>query len=409
MIPSSSLTLEKQVLDLVNYYFAKERNGELNARKNAMNNLSKFLIETEDGSYTLKSDNVVGDFENMHNSHGAVTESMEKFVKPSQLKFDNDIKVLDICSGLGYNSAALIDYLNPNMNYDESNSKINIDMVEISIEILAMGLLVPSPLNSHNFIKKAIEKKLICEGFAHTELEMLEIPKNIDLQIFCSDAREVVQNLDSDYYDAIFLDPFSPSKAPELYTVEFFKELKRIIKNDGVLATYTSAAPVRSAMIETDFHIGEGPIFGRKSGGTIASHSLINIKKDISLDDERMIALSDVGIPFRDPFLDLSGVEISKNRSIARKKARGTYKFSSAAKAPIFLGKKIEMDRWGRKIVRNINQLHIDDLKSKNSLYLVCCQYDSCNCGCNINRISNSRDRIKKMSERLSNLRNVVE
>ena len=158
-------------------------------------------------------------------------------------------------------------------------------------------------------------------------------------------------------------------------------------------------------MVEAGFHIGEGPIFGRKSGGTIASLSLSNIKKDISLADERMIALSDVGIPFRDPFLDLSDVEISKNRSTARKNARGTYKFSSAVKAPIFLGKEIEMDRWGRKVVRNINQLHIDDLKSKNALYLVCCQNESCYCGCNINKISNSRDRIKKMSERLSNLR----
>ncbi|MDO8869857.1 MAG: MnmC family methyltransferase [Methanobacteriaceae archaeon] len=403
---SESLTPQKEAISLINYYFQKEIHGDLKARNHLKNEFLKYLIKTDDGSYTLNSGEINGNSETMHTNKGAITESLEKFVKPSNLNNKSNIKVLDTCSGFGYNSATLIDYLGADSNTDID---LSLDLIEISIETLAGGLLVPVPLATHNIVKKAIEEKLIKENYAKFNFEKGTIPKNIQFNIYSKDAREVVQNLDSDYYDAIFLDPFSPSKAPELYTVEFFKELKRIIKNDGVLATYTSAAPVRSALVEAGFYIGEGPIFGRKSGGTIASNSLSNIKKDISEADERMISLSDVGIPFIDPFLDLSGTEISKNRSIARKKARGTYKFSSAAKAPIFLGKEIEMNRWGRKVVRNINQLHIDDLKSKKALYLVCCQNELCYCGCNINRISNSRDRIKKMSQRLSNLRNVME
>ncbi len=406
MIQSSALTLEKQVENLINLYFQKERHGDFKARDFAKKEFLKYLIKTEDGSYTLKSDEINCDSETMHTNKGAIIESLEKFVKPSNLNNKNNIKVLDICAGFGYNSATLIDYLGADSNTD---IKLSLDLIEISMETLAGGLLVPVPLATHNIIKKAIEEKLIEEKFAKLNCEKGHIPSNIQFKIYSEDARDVVQNLDSDYYDAIFLDPFSPSKAPELYTVEFFKELKRIIKNDGVLATYTSAAPVRSAMVEAGFHIGEGPIFGRKSGGTIASLFLSNIKKDISKADERMIALSDVGIPFRDPFLNLFGAEISKNRSITRKNARGIYKFSSAAKAPIFLGKEIEMDKWGRKVLRNINQLHIDDLKSKKALYLVCCQNESCNCGCNINKTSNSRDRIKNMSERLSNIRNTLQ
>lgn len=405
-ITSKLLTPEKESLSLINHYFQKEMDGDANVRFQAKKEFFKYLIKTDDGSFTLRSYELGGESETMHNSHGAITESLEKFVKPSNLSNDGNINVLDICSGFGYNSATLIDHLGADLNKD---IKLNLDLIEISIETLAGGLLVPVHLATHNIVKKAIEEKLIKEKFAKFNYEKAYIPSNIQFNIYSKDAREIVQNLSSDYYDAIFLDPFSPSKAPELYTVEFFKELKRIIKNDGVLATYTSAAPARSAMVEVGFHIGEGPIFGRKSGGTIASHSLNNIKKDISEDDERMIALSDVGIPFRDSFLDLSGTEISKNRSIARKKARGSYKFSSAVKAPIFFGKEIEMNRWGRKVVRNINQLHIGDLKSKNALYLVCCQNELCYCGCNINRISNSRDRIKMMSERLFNLMNVME
>jgi tRNA U34 5-methylaminomethyl-2-thiouridine-forming methyltransferase MnmC len=403
---SESLTPQKEAISLINYYFKKERQNDYSARDQAKKEFLKYLIKTEDGSYTLKSDEINGNFENMHTNKGAISESLEKFVKPSNLNNKNNIKVLDICAGFGYNSSTLIDHLGADSNTD---IELSLDLIEISIETLAGGLLVPVPLPAHNIVKKAIEEKIIQEKFAKFSLEKASIPPNIQFNIYSKDAREVVQNLDSDYYDAIFLDPFSPLKAPELYTVEFFKELKRIIKTDGVLATYTSAAPVRGAMVESGFYIGEGPVFGRKSGGTIASLSLNNIKKDISEADERMIALADVGIPFRDPFLDLSGSEISKNRNIIRKNARGTYKFSSSVKAPIFIGKEIELDRFGRRIVRNINQLHLDDLKSKNALYLVCCQYDSCSCGCNINRISNSRDRIKNMSERLSNLSNVLE
>ncbi len=397
----NSLTPQKQALSLINYYFQKERQGDINARAQAQKTFLKFLIRTKDGSYTLKSGEVNNDSETMHTQQGAITESLEKFVKPSNLNNKDDIKVLDICSGFGYNSAALIDHLSADSN---SNIKLSLDLIEISIETLAGGLLVPNPLNAHNIVKKALEEKLTNENFARFQLEKSTIPPNIKFNIYLKDARDVVQKLNSCEYDAIFLDPFSPLKAPELYTVEFFKELKRIIKKDGILTTYTSAAPVRSGLVEAGFHIGEGPTFGRKSGGTLASLSLSNIKKDISSDDERMIALSDAGIPFKDPFLDFSGSKISKNRSIERKNARGTYKFSSAVKSPTFLGKDVGMDSKVRRVLRNINQLNIDNLKSKKAYYLICCQSNSCFCGCNVNKISNSRDRINMMSGRLSEI-----
>ena len=397
----NSLTPQKQALSLINHYFEKERMGDINARDQARNEFLNYLIKTDDGSYTLKSDEVDGSCETMHTSHGAITESLEKFVKPSLLDDKDKIRVLDICSGFGYNSAALINYLDADNN---PNIEISLDLVEISMETLAAGLLVPSPLPANDLIKNAIEKKLFEEDYVRFSFEKKVIPENIKFNIFSEDAREVIVNMDSDSYDAIFLDPFSPAKAPELYTVEFFKELKRIIKDNGILTTYTSAAPVRYGLVKAGFHIGEGPAFGRKSGGTVASLSLNNVKNAISDSDERMIALSDAGIPFRDPFLDLSGDEILKNRLKERMYARGKYKLSTTVKSPIFLGKDIKMDRLGRRVLKNINQLNIDGLKSEKALYLICPQFDSCICGCNMDNISNSRDRIIKMEERLSNL-----
>ncbi|MBU4534854.1 MAG: hypothetical protein KKF16_03300 [Euryarchaeota archaeon] len=394
----TSLTPQKEAMDIIKHYFKKEIEGDSLARIKGQKKLKKFLIKTEDGSYTLNSNEVSGKSETMHTHHGAITESMEKFVKPSLLENKKNIKVLDICSGLGYNAAALIDYLDPLSNEDIN---LSLDMVEISTETVAAGLLVPSPLNSHLNIKKAYEEELIKQKFARFNMVEHKIPSNLFFNVIIEDARQAVLDLKEDYYNAIFLDPFSPSKAPELYSVEFLKILKKIIKKDGVICTYTSAAPVRAAFVEAGFHIGEGPCFGRKSGGTVASLSLENIKEDISADDERMIALSDAGIPFRDPHLNLNGSELILNRLKERKSARGNFKFSSAVKTPLFLGKDIEKDRLGRRIVRNTKQMYIDNLKSKEAFYLICFQYDYCVCVCGKPRIYNSRDRIIKMRDRL--------
>ena len=67
---------------------------------------------TKDGSVGLYSK----DFNDIyHSATGALTEAYEKFIFPSNLhdillRYDN-IKVLDICYGIGYNTKALLNYI----------------------------------------------------------------------------------------------------------------------------------------------------------------------------------------------------------------------------------------------------------------------------------------------------------
>ena len=72
----------------------------------------KELIEviTQDGSISLRSNLFQ---ENFHSYVGALKETKAKFTNPSNLKrFKNkSLNVLDICFGLGYNSASLFDEL----------------------------------------------------------------------------------------------------------------------------------------------------------------------------------------------------------------------------------------------------------------------------------------------------------
>ena len=67
---------------------------------------------TNDGSVGLFSPDVDDIY---HSTYGALTEAYEKFILPSNikdfLKKNNEIKILDICFGIGYNSKSIINFL----------------------------------------------------------------------------------------------------------------------------------------------------------------------------------------------------------------------------------------------------------------------------------------------------------
>lgn len=389
-----ALTITREALEVVENFLKEEDAGNESARQNAKHALKNHLVETEDGSYTLKSASLDGKSETMHTHHGALSEAMEKFVKPAHLEGKNEISILDICSGLGYNTASCLEYLGDEVH-------IKIDMVEISLETLALTLLLEAPLESYRIIQKSVEDKLYGDGnikYRHFEEE---VPENIRIDIHIDDARVAVGNLVGDKtYDAIFLDPFSPLKSPELYTVEFLRLLKSLLKPDGIILTYTSAAPVRAAMVENGLHVGEGPSFGR-SGGTVASLNPEMINKQLSSDDERMIALSDAGVPFKDPDFDCSSTDILNRRDEERKLARGKTKFSSTVKTPIYLGKDLEDGRLKRRVLNNLKKLGFNDLKSNEAKYIICPQHTDCICGEDCENFKSSKERIYEMSHRL--------
>lgn len=67
---------------------------------------------TNDGSVGLFSPDADDIY---HSTYGALTEAYEKFILPSNLnsflKNNNEIKILDICFGIGYNSKSFLNYI----------------------------------------------------------------------------------------------------------------------------------------------------------------------------------------------------------------------------------------------------------------------------------------------------------
>jgi hypothetical protein len=122
---------------------------------------------------------------------------------------------------------------------------------------------------------------------------------DIDFNLKIDDARNVIKS-DDKMYNLIFLDAFTPSKCPCLWSYEFFTELFKHMKQNGMLFTYTSSAAVRSAMIEAGFFIGN--IFSQRENkfiGTVAVKNKELIKYELSEYDLGLLNTT-AGIFYRD-------------------------------------------------------------------------------------------------------------
>jgi tRNA U34 5-methylaminomethyl-2-thiouridine-forming methyltransferase MnmC len=199
------------------------------------------FIKTDDGSYAAYSE----EYNELYKSNtGAAEEALKKFVEPCQIQ--ENMSILDIGFGLGYNIAAAM-----------QNAK-HLKIVSLEKNLVDINLLeVPDSL------KHSYEKIKKCTKDLHYKDEYVEIT------IIQGDAVQTIKKI-NEKFDAVFLDPFSPSKNPELWTADFFKDIKERMKKNARLATYSCAGIVRRNLKEAGFAVKDGPRVGRRSPSTIA-------------------------------------------------------------------------------------------------------------------------------------------
>ncbi len=86
---------------------------------------------------------------------------------------------------------------------------------------------------------------------------------NLDLHLEIGDVLQILKNLNIEV-DLLFLDGFSPSKNPEMWSIEVFRELFRICKTNGIFTTYSTASLVKENALSCGFEIEKVKGFGRK-------------------------------------------------------------------------------------------------------------------------------------------------
>ncbi len=248
-----------------------------------MSDRKDYLLSTGDGTSTL----FLGEYDQaMHSDSGAYEESLLKHIYPSGvLDLNRDrINVLDVGFGLGYNILALIH----EFRLRKKKNKLNI----VSLEKERNLLPFMESISFHDERDEIYE--LIKKGYADGATEA----DGISVKILFGDGRDFIREMKGYRFDAVFQDPFSPSKNPEMWSVEYFTFIRELMSDEAVLTTYSSADQIRTALIEAGFYIGTGPSVGKKREGTLAS------KKEVFelLDDGRIesIKLNPRSEPYRD-------------------------------------------------------------------------------------------------------------
>ncbi|MBU1976249.1 MAG: hypothetical protein KKG59_07645 [Nanoarchaeota archaeon] len=212
-------------------------------------------VTTKDGSETFYSDEYQ---EYYHSISGAMEEAFKKFaipgIKPKLKK--KSIRILHICFGLGYLSAAAIHYIRKN------NAKMDVDIIGLEIDQAILDKI--SEIEVPNLIKPDYE---LIRGLAHNKWE-LHLGR-FHLKMIKGDARHTINDLEGGF-DVVFLDPFSPKKCPELWTQKFIKKIYDLMNKKGILTTYSCARSVRNNLEAVGFKVKDGPRVGRRAPSTIA-------------------------------------------------------------------------------------------------------------------------------------------
>jgi tRNA U34 5-methylaminomethyl-2-thiouridine-forming methyltransferase MnmC len=261
-------------------------------------------VVTDDGSITFFSEDWK---EHYHTKTGARLEAEKKFTEPSKLAEklqQRDVKLLDVCFGLGNNSLAAL------CTADSAKHQLDITALEMDKRVVRASSEFFQTLETDPVNWQEVLKTLCTNAICHLPLATLNL--------LWGDARYLIQQIPDNSMDVVFHDPFSSQHCPELWTVEFFEQLYRVMKPDGVLLTYSSSLPVRGAMRDAGFLIGETHPGQPMGNGTIAAKRMEDLEFPIlgKMDTRR-------SVPYRDPHLCSTSKTILRQRQETVEKLHG--------------------------------------------------------------------------------------
>ncbi len=239
-------------------------------------------VQSADGSCTAYSK----EYEEHYHStkDGALKESLLKHIIPafSIIDGEDEVVILDICYGLGFNTLATLIH----MREQFSKRKISLYSPELDSSLVHSleYFTYPKEFDRLKHIVVELSKKQFYED------------EYIKIEIYLGDAREYVKRFSSKF-DIVYQDAFSPGSNPILWTKEYFEDIKKAMKDSGVLTTYSTALKTRLALYENGFYVyinsGEGFRAATVASlESLASFELVDMEHKISCNPD-VQALSD--------------------------------------------------------------------------------------------------------------------
>ena len=206
-----------------------------------------------DGSFSLWSE-AFG--EGFHSAAGALVEAQEKFVRPSQLERwrpGQGLVVVEVAVGTGTNTAALL----------RASAGLDLPLQWWGLE------QDPQPL------ALALASATFRSQWPDATLSRLEALGRSE-RLLWGDGRQAITRLPATLQgncDLVWLDAFSPRRCPQLWSLEFLAQLAALLRPEGRLITYSSAAAVRAALVAAGLQLASiaTTASNQWSSGTVAS------------------------------------------------------------------------------------------------------------------------------------------
>ena len=226
---------------------------------------------TEDGSIGLYS---YAEKDVFHSKYGAITEAWEKFVLPSGidklLDSFNEIKVLDICYGIGYNTKALMSYvsrlvdivsicanklillfrhnepidsnnINDNMSEKNNSCKIKIDCMDINEELIKLSPLFDTIKTPGEIYTEIVPEVFSCFDTYYSVKKIFEYilskfyPHNKKDISDLLDIKFNHMHIDKEYKVNEFVNYILINNLSKIYGKDYYNEqLKNSIKEKGI-------------------------------------------------------------------------------------------------------------------------------------------------------------------------------
>jgi tRNA U34 5-methylaminomethyl-2-thiouridine-forming methyltransferase MnmC len=245
---------------------------------------------TADGSFSLFSREVG---EGFHSGLGALEEARRKFVEPAGLErwsAGSRVCVVDVCVGTGSNTAALLEAL--------QTRGLNLNWWGLELDPEPLQLALANQQFRNQWLPGSAEQLAQLCGSE---------------RMLWGDARARLPELVNEQagqVDLVLMDAFSPSRCPQLWSVEFLAGLARLLAPQGRLLTYCSAAAIRAALrlagleiASIDAPSGLALQPHDWSGGTAASPSPLTQQaglRPLGLMEEEHLR-TNAAAPYRDP------------------------------------------------------------------------------------------------------------
>ena len=198
-------------------------------------------------------------------------ESTHVFIKGNNLEYrwqqllnDQTFTIMETGFGSGLNFLVTWQLWN-RLNINKSNHLhfISVEAYPMSSEQLAKSLLNWKDLLTD------LPKKLIKQypPLVIGEHQLNFTTDNVTLTLIFSDISELITSLHSKSFgviDAWYLDGFAPSKNPDMWQCDLFKQMYKSSGNHSTVATYSVAGIVRRGLTDAGYTICRKPGFGTK-------------------------------------------------------------------------------------------------------------------------------------------------